>query len=251
VSGTLRSKATAPRSTACSCGAALLPPLRSTAVIADTIGLSVGLPMAACSLGGGRRTFPTKHEATWYHSALDQPDVRTIAGASVGVLTCTELWKLEWASRLGQLGAQIVATPRVTGAESLDKWRAAGRVGGDLRQGRTERRRIRSGVVSAVAGGSSRRMAICLQTPTETARSRQLSSTWGSLTTQRRRTRATQSGDLNERPAGSGSGAEPGRPFVILRQPRSDGFPVSSRSWPSTESTAAPTVGANRSGPKR
>jgi len=68
------------------------------------------------------------YEATWYHATPDQPDVRTIAGASVGVLTCTELWKLEWASQLGQLGAQIIATPRATGVESLDKWRAAGRV---------------------------------------------------------------------------------------------------------------------------
>jgi hypothetical protein len=40
-------------------------------------------------------------------------------------------------------------------------------------------------------------------------------------------------------------------PPVLLCQPRSDGCPMSSRSWPSTASTAAPTVGANRSGPKR
>jgi len=68
------------------------------------------------------------YEATWYQAAPDQPDVRTIAEVSVGVLTCTEIWQLEWASRMGQLGAQMIATPRATGSSSLDKWFAAGRV---------------------------------------------------------------------------------------------------------------------------
>jgi N-carbamoylputrescine amidase len=68
------------------------------------------------------------YEATWYHAAPDQPDVRRVADANVGVLTCTEIWKLDWASQLGQLDAQIVATPRATGDDSLDKWHAAGRV---------------------------------------------------------------------------------------------------------------------------
>ena len=68
------------------------------------------------------------YEATWYDAAPDKPDVRTIAGANVGVLTCTEIWKLDWASKLGQLDAHIVATPRATGDDSLDNWLAAGRV---------------------------------------------------------------------------------------------------------------------------
>ncbi len=68
------------------------------------------------------------YEATWYHAAPDPPDVRTVAKARMGVLTCTEIWRMDWASQLGQLGAQIIATPRATGDDSLDKWFAAGRV---------------------------------------------------------------------------------------------------------------------------
>jgi len=68
------------------------------------------------------------YEASWYSAAYDPPDVRTVAGARVGVLTCTEIWRMEWASQLGQLGAQVIATPRATGDDSLDKWLAAGRV---------------------------------------------------------------------------------------------------------------------------
>jgi N-carbamoylputrescine amidase len=67
-------------------------------------------------------------EATWYHPGLDRPDVRRLVGADVGVLTCTEIWNLDWASTLGRLGAQIIATPRATGDDSLDNWHAAGRV---------------------------------------------------------------------------------------------------------------------------
>lgn len=67
------------------------------------------------------------YEATWYHRALDQPDVRRIGGASIGVLICTELWRFEWASQLGQLGAHIIATPRASGSDSLEKWRTGGK----------------------------------------------------------------------------------------------------------------------------
>lgn len=66
------------------------------------------------------------YEATWYHPAPDQPDVRGIGSALVGVLTCTELWRFEWASQLGQLGAHIIATPRASGADSIDKWKTGG-----------------------------------------------------------------------------------------------------------------------------
>ncbi len=44
-----------------------------------------------------------------------------------GVPICTEIWKFEWASQMGQLGAHIIATPRATGADSVDKWHTAGR----------------------------------------------------------------------------------------------------------------------------
>ncbi len=68
------------------------------------------------------------YEAGWYHAADDEPDVRPVAGAKVGVLTCTDLWRMEWARLMGEQGANIIVTPRATGDGSVDKWLAAGRV---------------------------------------------------------------------------------------------------------------------------
>ena len=66
-------------------------------------------------------------EASWYEPVPDEPDLRSIADAQVGVLICTELWKFEWAGRMGRLGAQLIATPRATGTDSVDKWLTGGR----------------------------------------------------------------------------------------------------------------------------
>lgn len=68
------------------------------------------------------------YEASWYDAAPDPPDTRTILQADVGVLTCTELWAMDWAAELGRGGAHIIASPRATGTTSTDKWIAAGRV---------------------------------------------------------------------------------------------------------------------------
>jgi N-carbamoylputrescine amidase len=66
-------------------------------------------------------------EASWYEPVPDPPDVRTIRNARVGILTCTEIWRFEWASELGQMDAQMIVSPRATGETTFDKWLAAGR----------------------------------------------------------------------------------------------------------------------------
>jgi N-carbamoylputrescine amidase len=66
-------------------------------------------------------------EASWYDRGDGDHEVVELDGLRVGVLVCTEMWFLEHARAYGRAGAQVVATPRVTPAYSLDKWLAGGR----------------------------------------------------------------------------------------------------------------------------
>jgi len=66
-------------------------------------------------------------EASWYGRGDGGHAVVDVDGLRVGVLVCTELWFLEHARAYGRAGAHVVATPRVTPADSLDKWLAGGR----------------------------------------------------------------------------------------------------------------------------
>lgn len=66
-------------------------------------------------------------EASWYGPGDGDYAVTEIAGARAGVLVCTEMWFLEHARELGRAGSQLIATPRCTPVESLDKWLAGGR----------------------------------------------------------------------------------------------------------------------------
>ena len=68
------------------------------------------------------------HEASWYGRGEGGHAVHEVGGLRAGVLVCTELWFLEHARSLGRAGAQVIATPRVTPVETLDKWLAGGRV---------------------------------------------------------------------------------------------------------------------------
>ena len=68
------------------------------------------------------------YEASWYTEADDPPDVRSIGWADVGILTCTEIWMMDWVAELGRTGADLIATPRATAVESTENWLAAGRV---------------------------------------------------------------------------------------------------------------------------
>lgn len=70
---------------------------------------------------------PGFREASWYGRGDGGHAVTEVAGLRVGVLVCTELWFLEHARALGRAGAHVVATPRVTPVETLDKWLAGGR----------------------------------------------------------------------------------------------------------------------------
>ncbi len=71
---------------------------------------------------------PGYFEASWYGRGSGGHAVHDVAGLRAGVLVCTELWFPEHARAFGRAGAHIVATPRCTPAESLDRWLAGGRV---------------------------------------------------------------------------------------------------------------------------
>jgi N-carbamoylputrescine amidase len=66
-------------------------------------------------------------EASWYGRGDGDHTVVDLARMRAGVLVCTEMWFLERARALGRAGAHLVATPRCTPADSLDKWLAGGR----------------------------------------------------------------------------------------------------------------------------
>ncbi len=66
-------------------------------------------------------------EASWYERGDGDFALAGAAGASVGFLVCTELWFTHHARAYGEAGAHLVAVPRCTPSESLDKWLAGGR----------------------------------------------------------------------------------------------------------------------------
>lgn len=67
-------------------------------------------------------------ELSWYHRATPDFTPVEVQGVDVGFLICTELWCMEQARVYGLEGAQLLLTPRLTSAATLDKWLAAGRV---------------------------------------------------------------------------------------------------------------------------
>jgi N-carbamoylputrescine amidase len=67
-------------------------------------------------------------EASWYNRATPDFTPVEIRGVDVGFLICTELWRMEQARLYGLEGTQLLLTPRLTAAATLDKWLAAGRV---------------------------------------------------------------------------------------------------------------------------
>ncbi|HEV2061670.1 MAG TPA: carbon-nitrogen hydrolase family protein [Solirubrobacteraceae bacterium] len=66
-------------------------------------------------------------EASWYERGDGRFAVTSAAGARVGFLICTEMWFGDRARAYGEEGAQLLAIPRCTPSESLDKWLAGGR----------------------------------------------------------------------------------------------------------------------------
>lgn len=84
--------------------------------------------------GAHRKAFLPREEgfweANWYDAGDGTFDLVDAAGARLGFQICTELWSMTHAQRYGQLGAQIIAVPRATSKNSVDKWVAGGRVAG-------------------------------------------------------------------------------------------------------------------------
>lgn len=66
-------------------------------------------------------------EASWYERGDGTFEVVEAAGARVGFLICTEMWFGERARAYGNSSAHLLAIPRCTPRETLDKWLAGGR----------------------------------------------------------------------------------------------------------------------------
>jgi N-carbamoylputrescine amidase len=66
-------------------------------------------------------------EASWYERGDGRFELVEAAGARTGFLICTELWFMHHARAYGEAGAHLLAVPRCTPVETLDKWLAGGR----------------------------------------------------------------------------------------------------------------------------
>jgi N-carbamoylputrescine amidase len=66
-------------------------------------------------------------EASWYERGDGEFAPVEARGARVGVQICTELWFMERARAYGKAGAHLLAVPRATPRETVDKWLAGGR----------------------------------------------------------------------------------------------------------------------------
>jgi N-carbamoylputrescine amidase len=66
-------------------------------------------------------------EATWYERGDGSFDVTDAAGATTGLLVCSELWFPDRARAYGRDGASIIAAPRATPWSSRERWLVAGR----------------------------------------------------------------------------------------------------------------------------
>ncbi len=66
-------------------------------------------------------------EASWYERGDGDFALVPAGPAAVGFLICTELWFGHHARAYGEAGAHLLAVPRCTPRETLDKWLAGGR----------------------------------------------------------------------------------------------------------------------------
>lgn len=71
---------------------------------------------------------PGFHETAWYERGDGRFDPAPVRGLSFGVLICTEMWSLSHAQQYGRAGAHLIAIPRATSRNSVEKWRTGGRV---------------------------------------------------------------------------------------------------------------------------
>ncbi|MFX1282795.1 MAG: carbon-nitrogen hydrolase family protein [Promethearchaeota archaeon] len=66
-------------------------------------------------------------EATWYDRGEKSFPVFSLGGVTIGFSICTELWFMEHAREYAKQGIHILAVPRATPFETVDKWIAGGR----------------------------------------------------------------------------------------------------------------------------
>jgi predicted amidohydrolase len=67
-------------------------------------------------------------ESSWYEPGDVSFKASDVDGARVGFQICTELWSMGHAQRYGAAGVQLIAIPRATSKNSVDKWVTGGRV---------------------------------------------------------------------------------------------------------------------------
>ena len=65
-------------------------------------------------------------EKTWYDRGELEFRHHEISGIKLGFLICTELWFFQHARAYGKSGVHLIANPRATPHETLDKWVAGG-----------------------------------------------------------------------------------------------------------------------------
>lgn len=67
------------------------------------------------------------YEASWYQPGPPEFSVGRAGAATLGFMICSELWAMDLARHYSRAGAQVLATPRATGAASGEKWLLGGR----------------------------------------------------------------------------------------------------------------------------
>ncbi len=71
---------------------------------------------------------PGYYEARWYERGNKPFIPFEASGWKAGFMICSDLWSMANARSYGKKGVQLIAVPRATGARSVDKWVAGGRV---------------------------------------------------------------------------------------------------------------------------
>jgi N-carbamoylputrescine amidase len=72
------------------------------------------------------------YEASWYSRGPRRFSPFEELGWKMGFLICSDLWSMADARLYGKSGVDLVAVPRTTGEQSLDKWLSGGKVAGVL-----------------------------------------------------------------------------------------------------------------------
>jgi N-carbamoylputrescine amidase len=65
-------------------------------------------------------------EASWYQTGNGEFNPVEVRGMLIGFMICTDLWFFEHARAFGKQKVQLIACPRATPRETLDKWLAGG-----------------------------------------------------------------------------------------------------------------------------